>query len=549
MAYREVTVIEVKEVLRLWLRKVPKKHIAAELGLDPKTVRRYVATATAVAGLTLEQGEAALTEERLAAVVLALRVSPEREHGEAWRRCVEQRDFLAALLKQNVRLTKARKLLKRKRGVDVPYSTLHRFATAELDFGSAAPSMPVADCEPGEEVQVDTGWVGWIHEEGGQRRRFRAWIFTSVFSRHRFVWPCFRETTETAIEACEAAWEFFGGVFRVLIPDNTKVIVARADPLYPHLNLAFLEYAQARGFEVDPARARTPTDKARVERSVPHVRDDCFGGELLRSVEAARAHALQWCRDDYGMRRHTRTRRLPRECFEAEERSKLRPAPQGPYDVPVWSEPKIGGDQYAQVALALYSLPRQFVGKTLRARADKSTVRFYQGPVLVRVHPRAAPGERKTAPSDFPAERLACAQRDSAFVEARAAEHGQAIAGFAKILLAGPLPWTRMRRAYALLGLVKRFGATRVDEACGRALAADMHDVKRLERMLAIATPIATTSPTPTLTDTTGATTSNGAVARVLLAGTPRFLRPASEYMLAGVSRVDSTKVEVNGGF
>jgi hypothetical protein len=46
-----------------------------------------------------------------------------------------------------------------------------------------------------------------------------------VFSRHRFVWPCFRETTETAILACEAAWEFFGGVFEVLIPDNTMAIV------------------------------------------------------------------------------------------------------------------------------------------------------------------------------------------------------------------------------------------------------------------------------------------------------------------------------------
>ena len=43
-------------------------------------------------------------------------------------------------------------------------------------------------------------------------------------SRHRFVYPAFEETTARAIEACEAAWEFFGGVFRVIIPDNTKAI-------------------------------------------------------------------------------------------------------------------------------------------------------------------------------------------------------------------------------------------------------------------------------------------------------------------------------------
>ena len=84
----------------------------------------------------------------------------------------------------------------------------------------------------------------------GDEAGFRAWIFTPVLSRYRFVYPVFRETTETAIEACEAAWAFFHGVFRVLIPDNTKTIVQRADPLEPRLTAAFLEYAQARGFVI-----------------------------------------------------------------------------------------------------------------------------------------------------------------------------------------------------------------------------------------------------------------------------------------------------------
>src|SRR6266545_3226879 len=74
----------------------------------------------------------------------------------------------------------------------------------------------------------------------GRRRRFRAWIFTPSVSRYRFVWPCFHETTDEAIAACEAAWEFYGGVFRVLVPDNTKAIVTKADPLEPLLSQTFL---------------------------------------------------------------------------------------------------------------------------------------------------------------------------------------------------------------------------------------------------------------------------------------------------------------------
>jgi transposase len=126
----------------------------------------------------------------------------------------------------------------------------------------------------------------------GKRRRFRAWIFTSVYSRHRFVYPCFAETTKSAIEACEAAWAFFGGVFAVVIPDNTKTIVTKADPVRPLINETFLEYAQARGFTVDPTRKGRPKDKARVERSVPTVREDCFRGEKLRTIEDCAQRAL-----------------------------------------------------------------------------------------------------------------------------------------------------------------------------------------------------------------------------------------------------------------
>jgi len=210
------------------------------------------------------------------------------------------------------------------------------------------------------------------------------------------VYPVVGETTETAIEACEAAWDFFQGIFRVLIPDNTKAIVQTADPLEPFLNVTFLEYAQARGFHIDTARVRSPKDRGRVERAVATVRDDCFGGERLYDLEQARSHAHNWCRNEYGRRRHTRTQRLPLEHFEAEEQPALLPAPTTPYDVPIWCEPKVARDQHAQVAKALYSLPTRLVGKTLRARADRHTVRFYDGALMVKIHPRIPPCGRST---------------------------------------------------------------------------------------------------------------------------------------------------------
>jgi transposase len=513
MPYREVTMLETKELLRLWLDGMAIKTIAGYLGIDPKTVRRYIKVGQEQ-GLSPGQDPSALTDEVVIAVLAAFRDVPGRPRGESWALCREHRTFIEKHLANRVRLTKIRKLLARQ-GVFIPYGTLYRFATRELQFGRARVTVPVANCGPGEELQVDTGWMTCLEPDlFGKRRRFRAWIFTAVLSRHRFVYPCFKESTATAIEACEAAWEFFGGVFKVLIPDNTKAIVSQSDPLHPRLVEGFLEYAQARGFHVDPARVRRATDKARVERAVATVRDDGFGGERLQSIEQARDRAHHWCLTEYGMRRHSRTHRLPREHFEAEERPALLPAPTTPYDVPTWADPIVARDHYAQVAYALYSLPTRFIGKRLRARADSSLVRFYHAGVLVKTHPRQPRGGKSTDPADFPQEKAAYALRDVEFLQRQADQHGEAVGRFARALLDGPLPWTRMRRVYALLGLTRKYGDERVAKACDTALAHEMREVKRLERMILAALP----APKKT------------APARII--PMPRFLRPPSQYAL-----------------
>ena len=511
--FREVTMIELKEVLRLWGKGVPKKRVAAQLGLDPKTVRRYLKAATA-AGLRADGDP--ISDEQVRDVLLALHPGGGRPRGDGWTFCAEQRESIRRWLEGGVRLTKIRKLLARQ-GVRIAYPTLHRFAVLELQFGRTAPTIPILDGEPGQELQVDTGWVGWLtlSQIPRTRRRFRAWIFTAVRSRHRFVYPTFEETTARAIEACEAAWAFFGGRFHVLIPDNTKAIILEADPLAPRITPAFLEYAQARDLHIDAARVRHARDKARVERAVPGVRDDCFAGEILTTLEDARTHALQWCREDYGWRAHSRTQRRPREHFEAEEQAALLPAPTTPYDSPLWSNPKVGRDQLVAVAKALYSVPYRYVRQYVTARADQQIVRVYHHDALIKTHPRQPPGGRSIDPADYPVERSVYAMRDVAALQRQAASQGEAIGRYAAALLDSPLPWTRMRRVYALLGLVRRYGAARVSEVCTAALAADLLDVRRLQRMLELASTITPASPPS---------------ARVI--SLARYLRPASQYAL-----------------
>ena len=117
-----------------------------------------------------------------------------------------------------------------------------------------------------------------------------------MLSRYSFVWLTFSQTIESVIEGFEAAWDFFGGVFAVVIPDNMSGIVDKANPTEPRLNWAFSEYAQSRGFLIDATRVRRPQDKPRVERVVPYVRRSFFAGEHFIDLADAQRRAEEWCR-------------------------------------------------------------------------------------------------------------------------------------------------------------------------------------------------------------------------------------------------------------
>ena len=130
------------------------------------------------------------------------------------------------------------------------------------------------------------------------------------------------------------------------------------------------------------------------------------------------------------------------------------------------------------------------IGKTLDVRIDRTSVRFYLGAELVKVHPRVEPGRRSTDASDYPAGKADYALRSVDGVKRRAREHGEQVGAFTERLLEGALPWVKLRQAYGLLRLCERYGKERVDALCARALAFDVIDVPRLERMLKDATKV-----------------------------------------------------------
>ena len=483
MAFREVSVIQVKEVLRRWLQGAGERPIGRSAGLSRGAVRRYI-TAAQTLGVKRDGGEEQVTDELIGQICELVRPSRPDGHGEAWRSLASNEQEIKGWVDDGLTVVKIGILLNRK-GVVVPHRTLARFCVERCGAGRRARTTTrVDDPQPGTELQVDFGRLGLVPAGDDKHRVCQALIFTACWSRHMFVWPTFAQTTEAVIEGFEAAWRYFGGVFPVVIPDSMKAIVTHADNAAPRFNDTFIEYAQSRGFVVDAARIRTPTDKPRVERVVPYVRSNFFVGETFVDLDDVRRRAEEWCTETAGMRVHGTTCARPLEAFKAEEQSRLLALSAEAFDVPQWSSPKVHRDFHVEIARAIYSAPHTLLGQRIRARADSKQVKLYFRGELVRVHPRKAPGQRSTNPEDLPTGTEVYATRDLDTLREMAAREGTAIGRYAASILDTPLPWTRMRQVYRLLGLVKKWGADRVELACQKALDAEAIDVNLIARML-----------------------------------------------------------------
>jgi hypothetical protein len=297
-----------------------------------------------------------------------------------------------------------------------------------------------------------------------------------------------------------------------------RAIVKNPDALSPTLTAAFLDYVQARGIFVDPARIRSPKDKPRVENQVAYVRESWFDGETFSDLYDARCSAEQWARLIAGERVHGTTRQVPREVFESIEKAAMLAPPAAPFDVPLWvDDVKVHPDHHIQVARALYSLPTLYLHKKVRARVDSTLVKIFFGTELIKVHPRKPPGGRSTDTSDYPVGKAAYALRSVDALVDKAKSKGTHIAGFAERLLGGPLPWARMRQAYALLRLCDKYGDGRVEAVCQSALAFDVVDVTRITRMLKAAT-----KP--------GAPARGESAGKLVQLTLPRFARPEQHF-------------------
>ena len=465
--------IDVVEVLQHWHAGRPKAVVAASLGVDVKTVRKYVAAAEA-AGIRPGDG---LVADRVSWAARVAGWFPELVDAQArsrtWPELEGRRELIAKMLDTNTPAT-VHQRLRDEHGLSASESSLRRFVRQAFPDRRGARLVTVL--RPGApvgEAQIDYGYLGsWLDPVGGRLRRVHAFVIVLDCCRHMFVRPVLSLDQSSWVAAHVAAWEFFGGVALRLVSDNLKTGVIRADLYDPLLNRAYAEMAEHYGCLIDPARAAKPKDKPRVERVMQYVRDSFWRGRSFASLTDMQTRAISWCREVAGVRAHrSLDGASPLAVFDALEAPALLALPARPFELARWLSPKVAPDCHIMVDKVLYSVPWAHVGARTDTRVSETTVAVHVAGKLVKTWPKAARG-RCTDQTDYPPEKIAFFARNPVWCRSRARDLGCHVAELVEALLAVQA-LHRLRSAQGVIGLAERHGPDRLDAACARALAAD----------------------------------------------------------------------------
>jgi transposase len=273
-----------------------QRRIARELGLDRKTVRRYLAAVALSKSPTnprtgsepqnpilpappagAEPGPESKSPTDPQTGVLALGGAGPDSLCEPWKEGIE------AALAAGLSIQRIYQDLRAEHGFGGSYDSVWRFVR-RLERVLELPFRRI-EVEPGAELQVDFGQGAWVIEDGKRRRThlFRAVLGHSRKGYSEAVW---RQTTEIFIRCLENAFRYLGGVTQSVIIDNLRAAVSQADWFDPELNPKLEEFGRHYGTVILPCKPKMPRHKGKVESGVNYGQENALKGRRFASLSA-----------------------------------------------------------------------------------------------------------------------------------------------------------------------------------------------------------------------------------------------------------------------
>ena len=315
-------------------------------------------------------------------------------------------------------------------------------------------------------------------------------LFVAVLgaSSYTFAESSYTQQLPDWIASNSRALAFFGGVPNAVVPDQLKSAVTVACKYDPGVQRTFDEWARHHMTTILPARPRKPRDKAKVEVAVQvaqrwilaRLRNQTFFS--LAELNARIAELLIEL-NNRPMRTYNASRR---ELFERLDRAALRPLPSESFDYAEWKRVQLNIDYHAEFEGHYYSAPHDLRGEELWLRATASAIEIYRLGRQVAVHPRSrVVGRHTTIAAHMPAAHRMHAEWTPELILGWASTVGDNTRRFAeKLLTERSHPEHGYRSCLGVFRLSKKYGAERVEAACGRALEVGARSYRHVASIL-----------------------------------------------------------------
>jgi transposase len=345
---------------------------------------------------------------------------------------------------------------------------------------------------PGERAYVDYAGLTMPLTDRRTGAVHDAQVFTAVLgaSGYTYVEASLGQTLPEWLGAHARAFDHFGGVPQVVVPDNLKSGVTRACRYEPDLNPTYQDFAQHYRLAVLPARVRKPRDKAKVEVGVQGIERWILAPlRHMTFFSLDQLNAALWQRlEAYNDRPLSRQAGSRRSRFLKLDRPVLRPLPERRYVFATWKKAKVHLDYHVEVARTYYSVPYALIGRTVDVRVSEHVVDvFHKGRNVAR-HLRGGHGTRR-----FITDAAHRPERHRAVVELshdRLLERAEAIGPSTAALLREQVhrrvhPDEALRSALGILRLAHDFSAIALEAACERALRLRAYSYRAVRGLIA----------------------------------------------------------------
>ena len=343
----------------------------------------------------------------------------------------------------------------------------------------------------GEKMFLDYAGKGITitDKDTGETREAPMFVAALGASSYTFAMACESQSLESWISANIAAFEFFGGVTAILVPDNLKSAITKASRYEPLINRTYAEMARHYGTVVVPARVREPQDKSKAEIGVNIVtmwvtavlRNHTFfsveeaNKEIRKKLVALNARQFQ---------KLSTTRK---EQFEKFDQPALKPLPSIRYEYARWLEDQTVPKTYHVFIMEHhYSVPYALEGKKVDVRVTKTIVEIFYNSIRIATHVRSYDiGKATTIKEHMPKSHQAYSEWNRSTVIEHAKCIGPNTAALVEIIMSqGPHEEVTKRICSGVLKLAKQYGSERLESAAVRALKIKSYKLSSIRSIL-----------------------------------------------------------------